>query len=489
MNSVEEKDSSSIDARLMGNLAAANAAWPKFAQDQMLKMVDEIAARNDYIQKITGTNQTIPIKGGFVAEEIHTETFNLDAILQNKTARALTDRDPAWPLGANHPSTDSIVVENGKTVITIQHKNYGTSEATAKAMREVRPDRTQRYDGVDVFVGPKDQVHPTDGTLSIQDELGHTQMRESDSRPHVADAAEYVKDRVNDKIQHDGIESRPTTLDEAREVAKDTPEGKEVRQDYHDGYMDRSTLQQMGMAAAGAAAISAIIAGTLSTAQYLKLVKEGKITRAEAVRGIIKTTAVASADSALKAAAAAGAVSVVTRLAPQLVAQQAMKGMLVRGGVGGAAICAIDAIECMVLVAVGKMTPAQMETRVGKNIFQTGGAVFGSSIGVSVATALGATAGLVPILAGMAGALVAGLAVTIAIENGIEKPYREVIANTTALVAAGDAMRDCAEAMAYGQMVFVGFLVVDADLDQRTAVQIGVLDQLGDDMKKAIQRI
>jgi len=489
MNSDDETDSDSIDARLIGSLTAANVAWPNAAQDQMLKMVEQIATRDKHVQGIIGTNWRIPDKAGLVFEEIHAETFNLESILQDKTARALTDRNQDWTLGKNHPSTDTVIVEGGKIVRTVQDKAFRTAEETAKAMRRLDPDGTHHYKGVDEFVGPSDQVHPTDGTQSIQDVLSETQKREAGSRPHVEEAAEYVSGRVTDRLEHDGIESRPTTLREARDVARDNPEGQEMRQGYQDTYMDKSTLQQMGKAAAGAAAISAIIAGTLSTAQYLKLVKAGKISQADAVIGIVKNTAVASADSALKAAAAAGAVSVVTRLAPQLVAQQAMKGMLVRSGVGGAAICAVDAIQCMVLVALGKMTPSQMETRVGKNIFQTGGAVFGSSIGVSVAASFGATVGLAPVLAGMAGALVAGLAVTIAIENGVEKPYREVIANTTALVAAGDAMRGFAGAMVYGQRMFAGFLVADVEMDHRTAKVLTEIDQLGDDMERAIQRI
>lgn len=314
-NSVDETDRSSFNARLMGNLTAANAAWPASAQEQMLKMVEQIATRDKHVQGINGTNWDIPYKAGRIAEEIHAETFNLEAILQNNTARALTDRDAAWPLSVNHPSTDAVIVDKGEILSSAQSKYCGTPKRTAAEMREVRPDGSVYYEGVDKFVGPSDQVHPTDGTPSIQDVLSDTQKREASSRAHVEEAAEYVEGRVTDRLGHDGIESRPTTLREARDVARDNTRGQEMHEGYQGSYMDQSTLQQMGKAAAGAAAISAIIAGTLSTAQYLKLVKAGKISQADAVIGIVKNTAIASADSALKAAAAAGAVSVVTRLA------------------------------------------------------------------------------------------------------------------------------------------------------------------------------
>jgi len=41
--------------------------------------------------------------------------------------------------------------------------------------------------------------------------------------------------------------------------------------------------------------------------------------------------------------------------------------------------------------------------------------------------------------------------------------------------------------MAYGQKAFVGFLVMDSSLDQATHEQFQRLDNLGHDMKRAIQ--
>ncbi len=46
----------------------------------------------------------------------------------------------------------------------------------------------------------------------------------------------------------------------------------------------------------------------------------------------------------------------------------------------------------------------------------------------------------------MAGGLIAGVAITIATENHVEKPYQEIIANTASLVGAEYAMRDSYEA-------------------------------------------
>jgi hypothetical protein len=481
-----------VNAEVLGRFAAANMAYPESAARQMGDMVAETLRRDDAYRSILGGAQPIASKAGQVAEQLHAESFNLEAMLQDKTARALTDRDPAWsqtPYSVNDPVADIAIVDNGEVVHNSQVKYYKDPQATANAMREVRPDGSQHYHDADSFVGPSDQVHPTDGSPGIKDELRKTRLKNEQTRPAVATAAKNVEERVSDRLEHDGARSRPLSREEARRAASDGPEGTKLRRDIEDTYLDRSTLQQMRNAAVGAAAISAVMAGTVGTIQYLKLVKEGKITPEEAILGILKGTAMASADSALKAAAAAGTVSVVTRLTAGALATQSVGGLLARGGIAGAAVCAVDLVQCMVMVAAGRMSPQELETRFGKNILQTSGGVAGSTIGVSVAAALGATVGLAPVLAGIAGGLIVGLAVTIAVENGIEKPYREVMNNTASLAAAGAAMQQCSEAMAMGQRAFCGFLVMDRNVDEMTSRQITRIDQAGENMLKAIRKL
>jgi hypothetical protein len=427
-----------------------------------------------------------------VAEEMHAETHNAECILQAKTARAFTDRDPEWSsvynMKKNDPATDLIVGDNGFIGHRAQVKVCQNSEQTANAFRETR-EGIPYYGENDSYVAPSDQVHPSDGSPSIAEHAHRTFLKNAETRPKVAEGARMVEKKVTDRL--DG-KSRPFSKREFHAVAKNGQEGKDLRSDYQNGYMTKSTIQQIRRASAGAAGIAAIMAGTINTVQYLRLVREGKITPGQAIGGIIKNTAVASADSALKAAVATGAVSVITRVSAvsaNTVAKQAVNSMLGRSGIAGAGICAVDLIECMVLVAAGKMTPAEMETRAGKNILQTAAAVWGSYIGANIAVSLGIATGLAPILAGMAGGLIAGVAVTIAIENHVEKPYREVIANTESLVAAEYAMRDSTEALALGQKAFAAFLLEDRDMGKKITAQLDRIRRAGDDMGKAIDRL
>ncbi len=254
--------------------------------------------------------------------------------------------------------------------------------------------------------------------------------------------------------------------------------------------MTRSTLQQMQKAAGSAAAISAVIAGTYNTLHCLQLVRQGRMSGEDAVYSIVKQTALASADSALKAAAATGAVSLTTRVAAGTVAQQAMRGMLTRTAVAGTAVCMVDVIQCMVQVAAGKMTLAELESRTGKNVMQTAGAAAGSSIGVTLALQAGAAAGTWPILAAsLGGGLIAGLAVTLAIEHGVEGPYRQALENTAALTAAQQVMRESAEGMAANQRLLAFFTLMDADLQHQTNLQLARVDAAGARMNAAISQL
>jgi len=125
---------------------------------------------------------------------------------------------------------------------------------------------------------------------------------------------------------------------------------------------------------------------------------------------------------------------------PEFFAGTALQTNIATGAVGGAAVCAIDLVECLVKVAAGKMTWQQLEERTGKNVFQTGAGVVGASIGGT----LGSVAGPIGTMAGaMIGGMITSVAATVAIENHIEKPFRDTIATTQHLVDSGRVM-DCA---------------------------------------------
>lgn len=111
-------------------------------------------------------------------------------------------------------------------------------------------------------------------------------------------------------------------------------------------------------------------------------------------------------------------------------------------GVAGAAVCAVDVVQCVVMFSAGKMTLEELETRTGKNLFQTGAGVAGASLGAAVG-ALGGPAGA--LVGSLIGELITTLAMNIALDNHIEKEFQLTLASTEQVVGSAMGMHEALE--------------------------------------------
>lgn len=437
--------------------------WPTSASAQMGKIVDQCRLTDRILAadgRIAG-NAPLATKAGFVAEELQAETFNLDAILKDKDVRAFTDRYPDSPLAGNDPTNDIVIVKEGKVVQGAQVKYYKNGRATANAFRETR-DGTPHYKNTDTMVGPSDQLQ------DIKEAARRTELQNQETRPEVAAAAKDVQEKVSDHLEQDGVQSRPVSKKEAENVAKGGDSGKGAHRKIQNEYKVKSTVQQTVRAAGSAAVVTTVIAGTINTVSCLNRVQKGEMTVPDAVLYILKNTAIAAGDSALKAAGATAAVSLTARAIPEFFKGTVLQANLASGAVAGAAVCAVDIVECLVLVAAGKMTWQEMETRTGKNIFQTGAGVVGASVGA----AIGAVGGPVGSMIGaLAGGMITSVAMTLAIDNYIEKPFREIMDNTKSLVQAEGLMANSISYMAQAEKMFgefkLGLFFSEREFDEK----------------------
>lgn len=432
-----------------GKTAEVCTIWPAAAADQMGKIIEQCRLTDKILAtdgRIAG-NAPLATRAGFVAEEIHAETFNLDAILKGKNVKAFTDRYPNSPLSSNNPTNDIVITKDGEVVQGAQLKYYKDGQTTANAFRDTR-DGIAHYQETDAMVGPSDQLQ------DIQEAARRTELKNQGTRPQVSEAARDVQAKATDRLQQDGVESKPLTKKGAEKIAKGGEEGKGAHRKIQNEYKVKSTVQQTMRAAGSAAVVTTVIAGTINTVNCLSKVKKGEMTVPDAVTYILKNTAIAAGDSALKAAGATAAVSLTARVIPEFFQGTVLQANLASGAVAGTAICAVDVVECLVLVAAGRMTWKEMETRTGKNIFQTGAGVVGASIGA----ALGAPAGPVGMMIGsLIGGMITSVSMTIAIENHIEKPFREIMKNTEMLVQAENVMSNAVSYMAQAEEVFGNF--------------------------------
>ena len=83
--------------KAFSQLGEIQTIFPLDAKIEMAKMVEQIARADQHIKNIINTNQGAAQQGGFIAEEFHAETYNLDAIYKEKIYRAVTDKHNEWP--------------------------------------------------------------------------------------------------------------------------------------------------------------------------------------------------------------------------------------------------------------------------------------------------------------------------------------------------------------------------------------------------------
>jgi hypothetical protein len=472
--------------RRIANASGVNPVFSHAAKEQMRAMIEQIARTDKHLSQISSTNQHIAVKAGFAAEEWHAETFNLDAILKDVKLRASTDKY-GWEKRNGIP--DIKIDENGKVVAEAQLKYYKDAETTAAQMGQLNPDGTPKYEGMGL-IGPADQI---DG---IKNAAHRTRLKEEakGTRPGVADAAQNVEDKASANLDVGGVQSTPLDKKGAEAVAKD--KNTQAKVDVENRYKTKSTTLKMKEAAVGAAAMSAIVAGTVNVVRYTQMVRDGELNPSEAVVKIAGETAAAAADSAVKAAAATGVQSLIVRYgSEELVRKMAGQsiGVLARSNaVSIATVCAIDAIKDIVLFSAGKISAKQLEERAGKNILNTSAATMGGSLGALVCGGLAAgtfTAAALPIIGGLAGGLIASMAMDLAIENGIEAPYRELVANTALLREANQMLVETSERFAKGQKCFERFLIEDAELESAFQQQQKRSEISSQNMRSAIDKI
>ena len=453
--------------------------WSMSAANEMGKIVDKCRNSDLLLTKIISTGNSIPQKAGKVAEALHTETFNLDAILKDKEVRAFTDQCSASPLPRNHPVNDIVVMREGEKVHSAQLKYYQNGKDTAKEFWELK-NGVAKYKEADSLIGPSGQLD------EIKAHARREELRNQEIRSDVSDAARDVREKATDRLNYEGVESRPLSKKEAEVISNGDENGKGAHRKIQNQYKNQSTVQQSLTAAKSAAIITTVIAGTINTVSCLNKVQKGEMSTGDAVSYILKNTAIAASDTALKASAGTAAVSLTARAIPEFFTGSMLQSTLSSGSVAGAAICAVDLVECLVMVAAGKMTLSELETRSGKNLFQTATGVSGASIGA----AIGVPAGPAGILIGsLVGGLITSVATTVAIENHIEKSFRETMDNTARLVRSEQIMLNSIYYFQQSQDFFAEFRVGCARSEQNFAKQMDVINQYGQLMNEKINNI
>ena len=453
--------------------------WPTQATQKIGLMLGEINQANTIMGRISATAQNSAIKGGFAAETFHAESFNLDAILKDKNVRAFTDEFVNTPLSRNNPTHDIVVMKDGEHVLGAQLKYFKNADATQKAFRSSK-DGIHYYEESDLFLGPGDQIE------GIKASAHEAALKNQQTRPEVSRAAEKVRDNTAGKLEVDSVQSTQLSKGDAEHLGAGSKTGKELHKKIQKGYQNKAIFQQSIRAAGSAAVITAVTAGCINSFTYIKQVREGKITAEQAVLCILQDTVIAAGDSALKAGVATASVGIAASSLPGLFAGSAFQTSLATGSVAGAAICAVDAVQCIVMFAAGNMTLQELETRTGKNIFQTSAAVVGASVGASIG-ALGGPVGA--LIGSLVGGMITSLAMTIALDNHIEKNFMLTLATTELVVSNGLAVHESLNYLHLSQEYYAEFHKGLCLSDRHFAHQVKTLQAQSARLKSKINQL
>lgn len=477
---------------------------PKFGNEaryEMAEMKYVISTFNEHIDNEIMTNRHIASKAGYIAEEAHAETFILDAISKGDKARAYTDKCNEWgelelngrKLHAND-RPDIVIAEDKKITTTIQSKYCRSSEETARQMTEKSPGEYP-YQDMDQLLGPKDQINheyknvPGEfepiGTTTIKDHSNaKADALEARGEKSRADAYRNTAKKATDRISNGKSESTPFTNQEMKDMASGD---KSALEKVESKYQTESTIKHMGQAAVEAGAVSALLGGAANTLRCIKKVKDGEITVEKAALEIVKETACAAADSAVKASVNAGIQSLAVRYgteeaAIEVLAKQGMKSLLKTSAITIGATCAIEGIKDLVRLGCGQISKEEFMNRQGQGALMTTsgtlGGAFGVELGTAVGTALGASEGWLAVastVGGLAGGLMAGLAMTIAMGYGVERPFRELVKNSEIMLDSLRSGVTCAKTMANGAKLANEFVKADQQMELIFQDQIGCI--------------
>ena len=353
--------------------------------------------------KVGNINQN-PNLDGFIFEEYHAETFNIDAAVKQKSyyAEALKP-EIGETYGKN--SIDLIIEDSGKYVKKYSAKAYKNANGTAKSF----------YDENGYKYRFQSKLVPTDQTSEIANSV--------------------------DKIKYNNVESKGITKVEIKDIQKDL-QSRNKKADIFNFKKDVNTIsisKQIGK--------QAMLNGTMGLGigmvanVGINIIQGKELEIEEVIEAGVKT----GASMGIATAVAGGVrVTVEKRVIPTVFSK-----MLTNNTIGAIAASSMDIIGIAFKLGSGEISLGKAVKDVGNSLGAGYGAIISSGIGFSGGMALATTIGLgtigtvgtilgvgVSVVAGAVCATV-GSKVAEAISNGIGAVTETIVDGALGIVKAG----------------------------------------------------
>lgn len=353
----------------------------------------------------TGNINQNPNLDGFIFEEYHAGTFNIDATVKGKTyqAKALKP-EIGETYGKN--SIDLIIEDTGKYVKKYSAKAYKNANETAKSFYDKITGYKYKF---------QSKLVPTDQTGDIANSV--------------------------DKLKYDNVESKGITKAEIKKIQNDL-QSRNKKADIFNFKKDVNTIsisKQIGKQAMINGTMGSILA--MGTSIGINVIQGKEVEAEEVIETGIKTGA-----SMGMATAVAGGIRVAVE---KKVIPTVFSKMLTNNTIGAIAASSIDIIGTAFKLGSGEITLGKAVKDVGNSLGAGYGAIISSGIGFSGGMALATTIGLGTIgtvgtiltggLALVTGAVcgVIGSNIALKIANGLGKITETVVDKAVDIVKSG----------------------------------------------------
>lgn len=334
------------------------------AIDQLAKSINEYSKINLNVEQFKG----------FVAEEWHAWTFNIDALRKGSEHRA-------WTLQDNSYASVDVETNFGKEY-SLKYSN--TAKAAENMQAALNPDtRSPKYHGQERLIA-NEQV---DEAKAWAHRRG---LRDIENRPDVSKSHSEVEKHLVGKISDgNGIASKELSVEESKQIAK------EAKTDGFDpekhGFKKEAFLEHIqidylnnaikaGLSAAAITAITQMIPELYKAIDYL--IKNGEVDLNEIGRSGEKIIS-SSGEAFLRGSIA---------YSVEMAVQNGILGEAIKtvdpSVIGVAVTVVLGTIKDSILVAAGKKTPAEMGANFVDAMIASSGYLIGMKVGGMVVQAL-----------------------------------------------------------------------------------------------------
>lgn len=373
-------------AQMLGADLAGHSAFSDYvrnvAQNEFINMQNiRIQEINDAIDRLAkGINEHPHINlnveqfKGFVAEEWHAGTFNIDALRKGSDHRA-------WTLQDNGYGSVDVETNFGKEY-SLKYSNTAKDAENMQAALN-NDTRVPKYQGQERLIAGE-QV---DDAKAWAHRRG---LKDIENRPDVSKAHMDTEEHLVGKIADaDGVESSELSIKDSKEIAKEAKEGGvdlEKRGYAKDPLLDEVRIEYVnramkaGLTAATITAITQIVPELYKAIDYL--IKHGEIDL-DGMKKLGKKVISASGEAFLRGSIAYGV---------EMAIQNGMLGESLKGTnpsvVGVAVTVILGTIKDSILVAAGKMTTSEMGMHFVDTLVVSSGYLASMKIGGAIAQAL-----------------------------------------------------------------------------------------------------